>query len=389
MLQVLTGLRNFIKLDKVCIDNSVFKLHYKLTTGFLLVFCILSTSRQFLGTPIECSIEGVEPEMGNLYCWITSTYTIPNRVGENVPHPGVSYFDPSSDQLKLHKYYQWTGLFLLFQAILFYSSHYVWKLCEGGRVKALTGDLKSYDEKILDEKVKTLREYFDKNIFLHTSYYTRFVICETFNLINVILQMFLIDWFLNFEFYTYGWNVLSFTTWEQAERLDPMSRIFPKVAKCSFNKYGPSGTMETRDGLCILPINVINEKIYIFLWFWLLLLSAMSFAALIMRILNTFSRRFRYFTFISKYGIAEAKDVKYLSYRMGPGDWFMLTQVAKNLDALVLKKLITELAVSFRDEKKTEYHTARTSKTNWNLDIEWKAEKTGYDTYDSVPLRKE
>jgi hypothetical protein len=49
---------------------------------------------------------------------------------------------------------------------------------------------------------------------------------------------------------------------------DPMARIFPKVTKCTFNKYGPSATVEYIDGLCVLPLNVINEKIYIFLWFW-------------------------------------------------------------------------------------------------------------------------
>ena len=49
---------------------------------------------------------------------------------------------------------------------------------------------------------------------------------------------------------------------------DPMAKVFPKVTKCSFHKYGPSGTIEIRDGLCVLPLNIINEKIYILLWFW-------------------------------------------------------------------------------------------------------------------------
>ena len=29
---------------------------------------------------------------------------------------------------------------------------------------------------------------------------------------------------------------------------------------------------QKHDALCMLPINVVNEKIYVFLWFWLLLL---------------------------------------------------------------------------------------------------------------------
>lgn len=47
-----------------------------------------------------------------------------------------------------------------------------------------------------------------------------------------------------------------------------MDRVFPKVAKCTFHMSGASGSLETHDGLCVLPLNIFNEKIYIFLWFW-------------------------------------------------------------------------------------------------------------------------
>ena len=33
------------------------------------------------------------------------------------------------------------------------------------------------------------------------------------------------------------------------------------------SRYGPSGSIVNHDGLCILPINIINEKIYVFLWY--------------------------------------------------------------------------------------------------------------------------
>ena len=52
-------------------------------------------------------------------------------------------------------------------------------------------------------------------------------------------------------------------------RIDPMAQVFPRVTKCSFFKYGPSGTVQTHDAICVLPVNIVNEKLYIFLWFWL------------------------------------------------------------------------------------------------------------------------
>ena len=35
-------------------------------------------------------------------------------------------------------------------------------------------------------------------------------------------------------------------------RIDPMATIFPRVTKCSYFKYGPSGTVQTHDAICVL-----------------------------------------------------------------------------------------------------------------------------------------
>ena len=75
---------------------------------------------------------------------------------------------------------------------------------------------------------------------------------------------------------TYGIKVLSFLEADPEKRIDPMSAVFPRVTKCSFFKYGPSGTPQTHDAICVLPVNIVNEKIYVFLWFWMILLSALT-----------------------------------------------------------------------------------------------------------------
>ena len=56
------------------------------------------------------------------------------------------------------------------------------------------------------------------------------------------------------------------------------------MTKCTFHKYGPSGTVQLHDGLCVLPSNIINEKIYIFLWIWLVALAVVSGAFLVYRV---------------------------------------------------------------------------------------------------------
>merc|ERR1719447_1182570 len=66
--------------------------------------------------------------------------------------------------------------------------------------------------------------------------------------------------------------------------MDPMSRVFPRVTKCIYEKFGQSGTIETHDALCLLPINVVNEKIYVFLWFWLLALALLTSLFVVFRL---------------------------------------------------------------------------------------------------------
>lgn len=67
----------------------------------------------------------------------------------------------------------------------------------------------------------------------------------------------------------------------QEQRSDPMVEVFPRVTKCTFHKFGASGTIQKFDALCVLALNILNEKIYIFLWFWFIILAIMSAMALL------------------------------------------------------------------------------------------------------------
>ena len=72
----------------------------------------------------------------------------------------------------------------------------------------------------------------------------------------------ILQYYLTFpggEFRTYGLQVASITEEDPEDRMDPMSRIFPRMTKCTFNKFGPSGTLQRRDAMCVLPVNIINE----------------------------------------------------------------------------------------------------------------------------------
>jgi hypothetical protein len=115
-------------------------------------------------------------------------------------------------------------------------------------------------------------------------YAVRYFFCEILCLVNVIGQMYLMNTFFDGEFMNYGLKVTQFTDMEQGERVDPMVYVFPRITKCTFHKFGPSGTIVRSDFLCILPLNIFNEKSFIFLWFWFVIIATLLSALILFRI---------------------------------------------------------------------------------------------------------
>lgn len=118
-------------------------------------------------------------------------------------------------------------------------------------------------------------------------------------IVNIIMT----DKFLGGAFITYGTDVISFSNMDQENRTDPMVSIFPRVTKCTFTKFGPSGSIQKHDALCVLALNILNEKIYIFLWFWFIIVAILSglaicYSAAVILLPNTretiLRRRFRF-----------------------------------------------------------------------------------------------
>ena len=121
------------------------------------------------------------------------------------------------------------------------------------------------------------------NLHRQNFYAYRFFCCEVLNFVNVIGQIFLMDFFFNGEFRTYGLDLLRFTEMEPEHRTDRMSKIFPKVTKYTFHKYVASGTLQKFDGLCVLLLNIVNKKIYVFLGIWFIILPVLSGLSLFYR----------------------------------------------------------------------------------------------------------
>ena len=55
-LDVFTSVRYLLKPEEICIDNWIFKLHYRITVLFLLASSAIGVSKQYFGDPINCQV---------------------------------------------------------------------------------------------------------------------------------------------------------------------------------------------------------------------------------------------------------------------------------------------------------------------------------------------
>lgn len=112
MIDVFKSLRTLLKISRVHIDNSILRLHYSFTVIILLGFCVVVTTKQYVGDPIDCiKDENVPQSVINTYCWIHTTYTIPRtleRGSRGLAHPGIDATQDESE-FKYHRYYQWVS----------------------------------------------------------------------------------------------------------------------------------------------------------------------------------------------------------------------------------------------------------------------------------------
>ncbi|CAL7949281.1 unnamed protein product [Xylocopa violacea] len=322
MVDVFSSLRSLFKVRRVSEDTLIFRLHYRATVALLLGGCMTLACKSISGSPIHCEASGsVDKVVLETFCWLHTTYSMVHAfnmsLGQSVPYPGVSnskgdgmHGHSSHPLVKQHKYYQWVIFFLLLQAILFYTPRWLWKGWEGGKIHALMMDLDiglcSEVEK--KQKKKMLLDYLWENLRFH------------------------------------NWWAYRFLESDQEDRVDPMIYVFPRMTKCTFFKYGVSGEVERHDAVCILPLNVVNEKIYVFLWFWFLFLGVLSFITVLYRIVIIFSPRTRVYLLRLRFRLVRREAVETIVRRSKVGDWFLLYMLGENLDTVIYRDVMHELA---------------------------------------------
>ncbi|XP_053971103.1 innexin inx3 [Hylaeus volcanicus] len=349
---LVSAVAGFVKVrylvDKAIIDNMIFRAHYRITSAILFACCIIVSANNLIGDPINClSDGGVEDNVINTYCWITYTFTLPRNIGKpvgtHVAHPGLG---TDLGEKRYHSYYQWVPFMLFFQGVLFYIPHWIWKQWEEGKVRMISEGMRGVmvdNKPERQAKAQRLVKYIADTMHLHNTYAAGYFFCEALNFVNVVGNIFFIDSFLGGAFLTYGTDVLKFSSMNQEQRSDPMVEVFPRVTKCTFHKFGSSGTIQKLDALCVLALNILNEKIYIFLWFWFILLAALSGVALLYSMAVVLLPSTRETILRKRFKFGTAAGVSALIRETQVGDFLLLHLLGQNMNVMMFNEVLDEL----------------------------------------------
>ncbi len=311
------------------------------------------------------------------------------------------------------KYYQWSPFILLFMALCFYFPRMLWRSLNnrsGLDIESLVKEALKQEQKADSdaERNKTvayitnsIRVYVEnrynspspynqesKNptkfwyrltFWRHRHLSSYIVLLFTFVkflfLVNSLVQIFLLNSFLGNDYHLFGFEVID----KFVRGLDwGESKRFPRVTLCDFH-IREIGIVHRYTVQCVLPINLFNEKIFLILWFWILILVAFNlgdFISWLLRIIRVGSRTAYVRRKLAMKRAAD-KSIDYSNrddgdlseqfvhdYLQGDG-CFALRLLARNGQDIIVGEVIDQLYKHYRAEyNKAHTNTDRSITTN-------------------------
>ncbi|KHJ42036.1 innexin-3 domain protein [Trichuris suis] len=176
-------------------------------------------------------------------------------------------------------------------------------------------------------------------------------------ILNVFLQFLILNKFLGPQYTFWGFEILRDLAygreWQE-------SGHFPRVTMCDFD-VRVLGNLHRWTVQCVLMINMFNEKIYLFLWWWFLVVSIVTVLNFFYWIAVTISQRSQ-FHFISRYlrvsdnisdSLPEQRLInRFLRHVLRPDGVFLLRIIATNAGDIITTDLVHELWQQYREKQR-------------------------------------
>uniref|UniRef100_A0A8R1U2P1 Innexin n=1 Tax=Onchocerca volvulus TaxID=6282 RepID=A0A8R1U2P1_ONCVO len=304
-------------------DDVVDRCNYLLTNIMLLICAITVAAKQYVGEPLQCWVPAEFQSSWEQYienfCFVESTYFVP-------------FVDDMPMRTKIRE-----------------------NSCVNAQQITYVMDFnrrKNQYAKLMGKL--TLRATPLRQIYVTALY----LFCKCLNVLNIIVQLYLLNRFLGMQYHLWGFGVLNDLI---HGREWSVSGNFPRVTFCDVT-IREIGNTNRKTVQCVLMINMFNEKIFLALWFWLMALGILTVLNLAYWIVITFvpsySKNFvsSYLTF---YNIkpAEKEIDDFLQNSAGKDAITVLHLVSDNAGELVAADLFAALWRIFQEHPKLSVYS--------------------------------
>ncbi|KAI6175584.1 Innexin [Aphelenchoides bicaudatus] len=278
-------------------EDNVDRLFFRTSPRLLVGFALVILTKEYMFNSIECwaSPEWVGSwyEYAKDYCFVEGTYYV------NIKDP----LERMSDRYSHYKnvdYYPWLAFVLALQALICYMPYFVWSSFNhksGLALKTVNHiannaaftkfSLASTDRFRLSEHIyhslritryeprvgfssmrnlkRFYRTYFGRHCLV-----VQYLFMKVMFIVLALIQIKFISSYLGKS--TSIWDFARLLETFEGEQTWEKTGSFPRTAFCDFEIRGLERNVEKHTIQCVLMANMINEKLFIAVWWWLWLL---------------------------------------------------------------------------------------------------------------------
>lgn len=286
----LTSLTNH--LGTTAIDDASDSLSCLISAFLFIIAAILTSAKTYVGSAMECWVpqtySGEWGEFAENYCFLKDTYWFPSKeIMSDIP-------DYHKEEHRL-SYYQWSSMYMAMAGIAFMIPKFLWKMCQSYTDLPLiyfcdtANTIRTETVENRVAKVKEMARFMRSKItavhapgsISNVRMYFVYAIIKILYILIAMAQFVVLGYFLGQKKnLLWGWtlfmNLIRGVTWET-------TGLFPRLTFCDFQVREMAGNNRDETVQCVIGINEFNEKIFLFLWFWLVFLT---FATTIAHVFN-------------------------------------------------------------------------------------------------------
>ncbi|CAH8535299.1 unnamed protein product [Dicrocoelium dendriticum] len=405
-LEFISQLEKLRFVDSVGLDDFADRCSYILSFTLLVLCFSIVTLKSYVFEPLSCYVpttfsgSNLGPYI-NAFCWINGTTPMSvdtDRLDDQ------SYWNSLED--KKINYYQWVSLVLALQAIMCYVPRLIWSTITFNRIGTNLGFLIESAQAASKEtgKERTSRVQFVANVMdtllfarrdlrkgndhtrprgalttclqgihdlfprkrLGTALASYYILVKFLYFLNAVVQLLIMQRFLGAtgQYQLFGLSILNDLLmgrqWNETS-------IFPRVGFCRVPIKLTSTPIPMVTVQCTLPVNMLNEKIYVFLWFWFVFVASLQLVSIFMWVYRLAVRQSRLRLLVRYLKIADAYDegmdpllMRFEMTFLRPDGSFLLQMMRLNAGSLITQEILQAMLKRYTQQE--EYALAQQNK---------------------------